>query len=112
MYKIDFYNKSKTCNLSTVKNTSSEARRDTIGNVVNVEYYYIELKHDIAMPCVPTWRTLRGVIETIWETLLLSDLVSLNGLYICAYMSNGTHRPVRFIKVDGKNKEMRICRVS
>lgn len=101
----------KTCNLSTVQNTPSEARRDTLGNSSKAVYYYIDFDKDITLPYFPTWRTLRGVIETIWETLLLSDLGSLNGLYICAYMSDGTYRQIRLIKVDIRCKEMRICRV-
>lgn len=97
----------KTCNLSTVKNTSSEARRDTS----SVMYYYIDYEYDDIAPNVPTWRTLRAAIEMIWDTLLISDLHSLNGHYICAYMTDGTSRRVRYIRIDEEGREMRICRV-
>lgn len=97
----------KTCNLSTVKNTTNEVRRDTS----SVMYYYIDFEYDELAPNVPTWRTLRATIEVIWDTLAISDLNSLNGHYICAYMANGTTRKVRYIRVDDERREMIISRV-
>ena len=99
----------KTCNLYTVKNTPSEARRNTS----SVIYYYIDFdfERDDVAPNVPTWRTLRGVIETIWDTLSVCDLTLMDGHYICAYMTNGTTRKVRYIRVDDERREMIISRV-
>lgn len=97
----------KTCNLSTVKNTPNEVRRNTS----SVMYYYIDYECDDIEPLVPTWRTLRAAIETIWDNLLISDLQSLNGHYICAYMTDGTSRRVRYIRIDEEGREMRVCRV-
>ena len=97
----------KTCNLFTVKNTPSEARRDAS----SVMYYYIDIACDDIEPIVPTWKTLRSAIETIWSTLSVCDLTSLDGHYICAYMTDGTNRKIRYITIDEKAREMRICRV-
>lgn len=74
-------------------------------------YYYIDFERDNIIPDVPTWLSLRGAIETIWDTLSISDLEYLNGHYICAYMSDDTRRRVRLLKVDREQREMRICRV-
>lgn len=97
----------KTCNLSTVKNTPSEARRDTS----SVMYYYIDITCDDIEPIVPRWDTLRSAIETIWDTLSVCDLISLNGHYMCAYMADGTSRKIWRITVDETVGEMRIGRV-
>lgn len=98
---------SKTCNLSTVKNTPSEARRNTS----TVVYYYIDFEVEPFMDIFPQWKTLRGVIETIWDTLSMVDLFSLDGLYICAYMSDGSTRRVRRISMDKIGRHIRISRV-
>ena len=97
----------KTCNLSTVKNTPNEVRRDTS----SVMYYYIDYEYDDIAPNVPTWKTLRSAIEMIWDTLSICDLESMDGHYICAYMTDGTSRRVRYIRMDKEGREMRICRV-
>lgn len=96
----------KNCNLSTVKNTPSEARRSTS----TVEYYYIDFQ-DSSFELVPRWRNLRAVIDCIWELLEDVDLYTLGGLYICAYMSDGSIRRVRYLEVDKENRHIRICRV-
>lgn len=97
----------KTCNLYTVKNTPSEARRDAS----SVMYYYIDIVGDDIEPLVPRWNTLRSAIETIWDTLSVCDLTSLDGHYMCAYMKDGTSRRVWRIAVDGTVGKMRISRV-
>lgn len=95
----------KTCNLSTVKNTPSEARRNA-----TTEYYYIDFQ-DPDLELVPRWRSLRAVIECIWELLENVDLYTLGGLYICAYMSDGNIRRVRYLALDKGNRHLRICKV-
>lgn len=100
-------NMRETCNLSTVKNTPSEARRDTS----TVEYYFINFRDITAPDVVPTWRTLRGVIESIWDLLEIEDLYFLGNLYICAYMSDGRIRRVRHIDIDIEERHIRISRV-
>jgi len=97
----------KSCNLSTVQNTPSEARRNTS----TVEYYFINF-HDNSDPViVPRWRTLRAAIECIWELLEDVDLYFIGGLYICAYHSDGNIRRVRYIALDKENRHIKICRV-
>ena len=97
----------KTCNLATVKNTPSEARRNTS----TVEYYFINFRDNTAPDVAPTWRTLRAVIESIWDLLAIEDLYFLGNLYICAYMSDGRIRRVRYLALDKENRHIRICRV-
>lgn len=97
----------KTCNLSTVNNTPSEARRSTL----TVEYYFINFRDKTAPDVVPTWRTLRGVIESIWDLLEIEDLYFLGNLYICAYMSDGSIRRVRHIDINQEERHIRISRV-
>lgn len=97
----------KTCNLSTVKNTPSEARR----NASTVVYYFINFRDDTAPDIVPQWRTLRGAIETIWDVLSVKDLYFLDGLYICALMPDNSVRRVRYISIDVAERHMRISRV-
>lgn len=97
----------KTCNLPTVKNTPSEARRNT----ASVVYYYIDFHEDANTDTVARWHTIRGVIETIWELLEDTDLYCLDGRHICAYMSDGSVRHVRYMSVDINNRSMRISRV-
>lgn len=97
----------KTCNLSTVKNTPSEARRNTSTLV----YYFINFRDKTAPDIVPTWRTLRDVIESIWNVLEIEDLYFLGNLYICAYMSDGSIRRVRHIDIDIEERHIRISRV-
>lgn len=97
----------KICNLSTVNNTPSEARRDTS----TVQYYFINFRDKTAPDIVPTWRTLRGVIESIWGVLEIEDLYFLGNLYICAYMSDGSIRRVRHIDIDIEARHIRISRV-
>lgn len=97
----------KTCNLFTVKNTPSEARRDT----PTVDYYYIDFFGETKELDVPRWRTLSDAIETIWESISISDMDCLDGHSIYAYMTDRTRKPVLFMRVDRDNRELRICRV-
>lgn len=97
----------ETCNLDTVKNTPSEARRSTS----TVEYYFINFRDNSETDTIPRWRTLRAVIECIWELLEATDLYFIGNLYICAYQSDGTIRRVRYLDLDKESRHIRICRV-
>lgn len=97
----------KTCNLFTVKNTPSEARSNTL----TVMYYYIDFLYETLDIDVLYWETLSGAIETIWEVLSVTDLTCLDRQSICAYMSDGTMKPVLFMRVDRECRELRISRV-
>lgn len=97
----------KTCNLDTVKNTSHEVRK----SASTVEYYFINFRDKTTPDVAPTWRTLRGVIESIWDLLEIEDLYFLGNLYICAYMSDGSIRRVRHIDIDIEDRHIRISRV-
>lgn len=97
----------KTCNLFTVGNTPSEARRNTS----TVEYYYIDFLYDTQETDVHRWLTLSSAIETIWDTLSIIDLDCVDGHSICAYMTDGTRIPVLFMRIDKERRELRISRI-
>lgn len=97
----------KTCNLFTVENTPSEARR----NASTVMYYFINYVDDLNNDDMPRWHSLRGVIETIWDLFETTELTFLNGLCICAYMSDNTIRYVRYISVDTQERNVTISRL-
>lgn len=97
----------KTCNLDTVKNTPHEVRK----SASTVEYYFINFRDKTAPDIVPTWRTLRAVIESIWDLLSIEDLYFLGDLYICAYLSDGSIRRVRHIDINQEERHIRISRV-
>ena len=99
----------KTCNLDTVKNTPSEARRDT--STLAVEYYFINFRDNSETDIVPRWRTLNAVIECLWELLEDVDLYFIGDLYICAYQSDGNIRRVRYLDLDKDNRHLTIRRV-
>lgn len=97
----------ETCNLATVNNTPSEARRNTS----IVEYYFINFRDKMTPDVVPTWHTLRAVIECIWDLLETDDLYFIGDLYICAYQSDGSVRHVRHIDINQESRHIRISRV-
>lgn len=87
-------------------NTTSKSQKSII-----VEYYFINFRDSTAPDVAPTWRTLRGVIESIWDLLSIEDLYFLGNLYICAYMSDGSIRRVCHIDIDQEERHIRISRV-
>lgn len=100
-------NMSKTCNLSTVKNTPSEARRDASC----VDYYYIDFCDDnrefseIASTC------LSRVINVIYDYLDERDIFFIEKMYVCARMTDGSTRRVFEISINDAERHLRISRV-
>lgn len=97
----------KICNLSTVKNTPSEAW----WKIAVVDYYFINFHDDTFDDIVPRWHSIGAVIEGIWNLLETEDLYFIGDLYICAYMSDGSIRRVRHIDIDKAERHVRISRV-
>lgn len=97
----------KTCNLSTVKNTPSEARR----NASHVDYYYIDFCDDnrelseIASTC------LSRVINVIYDYLDERDIFFIEKMYVCARMIDDSTRRVFEISINDADRHMRISRV-
>lgn len=61
---------SKTCNLSTVKNTSSEARRNTS----TVVYYYIDFCDNVDVISALTAGSVSKLIHVIFDYLDSRDI--------------------------------------
>lgn len=97
----------KTCNLSTVRNTPSEARRDTSC----VDYYYIDfcerdVVHDVIINI-----SLSRVINVIYDYLEERDIYCIEKMYVCARMIDGSIRQVFEITIDNVDRHMSISRV-
>lgn len=97
----------KTCNLSTVRNTPSEARRDTSC----VDYYYIDFcNRDIVHDAIINV-SLSRIINVIYDYLDERDIYFVDFLYICKRMMDGSTKRVFKITIDAIDRHMRISRV-
>ena len=97
----------KTCNLSTVKNTPSEARRDTSC----VDYYYIDFCDDKNDYGAIASKILSRVVNVIYDYLEERDIYIIDRMYICAQMVDGSKRRVFRISIDSVERHIRIHRV-
>lgn len=98
----------KTCNLTTVKNTPSEARRDTS----RADFYYIEASDDIEFDTSMQYETLQFMIDVIFDVLEYSDLSFLNNAIVYAYYSDGIKRPLFMFKNDVVEHSFRIIKLN
>ena len=97
----------KTCNLATVQNTPSEARRDTSC----VDFYYIDFCDDRDNFNEIVSVSLSRVVNVIYDYLEKRDIYCIERMYVCARMSDGTIRRVFMITIDAIDRHMRISRV-
>lgn len=97
----------KTCNLPTVQNTPSEARRDTSC----VDYYYIDFCDDRDDCNRIASTSLSYVVNVIYDYLDERDIYCIEKMYVCAQMKDGSTRRVFEITVDSVERHMRISRV-
>lgn len=97
----------KTCNLSTVKNTPSEARRDTSC----VDYYYIDFCDDKDDTNEIASNNISRVINVIYDYLDERDIYYIEKMYICARMTDGSIRRVFELSIDDVERHMRVSRV-
>lgn len=104
MLSVNMY---KTCNLFTVKNTSSEARRDTSC----VDYYYIDFCNDMAGCNEIVSTSLSRVVNVIYDYLDERDIYFVDFLYICKKMLDGSTKRVFKVSIDSSDRHMRIARV-
>lgn len=97
----------KTCNLSTVKNTPSEARRDAS----RVDYYYIDFcSLDVVSAAIANV-SLSRVMNVIYDYLDERDIYYIGRMYVCAKMIDGSIRRVFEITIDSVDRHMCISRV-
>lgn len=97
----------KTCNLSTVQNTPSEARRDTSC----VDYYYIDFCGNKDDSSVIASTLLSRVVNVIYDYLDERDIYIIDKMYICARMKDGSIRRMFEIHINSVDRHMRISRV-
>lgn len=98
----------KTCNLDTVLDTPSEARRNT----QCIDYYYIDFcdTRD-RLDNVAANISLSRVVNVIYDYLDERDIYYIDKMYICAKIKNGSMRRVFEITIDSVDRHMRISRV-
>lgn len=98
---------SKTCNLSTVYNTSHEVRKNTSC----VDYYYIDFCDiDIVHDAIADV-SLSRVMNVIYGYLEERDIYCIEKMYVCAKMLDGAIRRVFEITIDSVDRHMCIARV-
>lgn len=96
----------KTCNLSTVKNTPSEARKSTS----RAEYYYIQTVQSPDYDDDVQYRSVQCIIDMIYDILEYSDLSVLNNAVIYGHRSDGTNSPLYMFKNDVIEHSFRIIK--
>lgn len=99
----------KTCNLSTVKNTPSEARRDI---APKAEFYYIETIEDIDINDGMQFESIQFMVDVIFEVLEYSDLRTLDDAIVFGYYSDGTKKPLFMFKNDVVEHNFTITNIS
>lgn len=100
----------ETCNLFTVKNTPSEARRDA--STSRADFYYIETDGSIEYDNSMQYETLQFMIDVIFDVLEYSDLSFLNNAIVYAYYSGGMKRPLFMFKNDVIKHSFRIIKLN
>lgn len=96
----------KTCNLSTVKNTPSEARKSTS----RTEYYYIRTVQSPDYDDDVQYRSVQCIIDMIYDILEYSDLSVLNNAIIFSHNPDGTNSPLFMLKNDVVEHSFRIIK--
>ena len=96
----------KTCNLSTVKNTPSGARRSTL----RAEYYYIRTVQSPDCDDDVQYRSIQCIIDMIYNILEYSDLSVLNNAVIFRHSSDETDTPLYMLKNDVIKHSFRIIK--
>ncbi len=96
----------KTCNLSTVKNTPSEARRSTSTS----ECYYIKTIQTPDADSDMQYKSVQSIIDMIYDVLEYSDLSVLDDAVVFGYNADGTNRPLFMFKNDVVEYSFRIIK--
>lgn len=97
----------KTCNLSTVKNTPNEVRRNTS----SVDYYYLDFCDDNIECGEITGESLSRVMNVIYDYLDERDIFCIPVMFVCARMLDGSVKRIFKIIIDDVDRHMRISRV-
>lgn len=97
----------KTCNLSTVYNTSLEERKSTSC----VDYYYIDFCDDRDDFNEITSTSLSRVVNVIYNYLDERDIYSIETLYICKRLLDGSIKCIFKVSIDSLERHMCVSRV-
>lgn len=97
----------KTCNLDTVKNTPSEARRDT-----GAEYYYIEAFQPSDIDSNIQYQSVQCIIDMIYDILGYSDLSILDNAVVYGCYSDGIVQPLFMFKNDVVGHDFRVIKLN
>ena len=96
----------KTCNLSTVNNTPSEARRYAL----MCEYYYIKTVQTPEFDSDIQYKSVQCIIDMIYDVLEYNDLSILDNAIVFGYHTDGTSKPLFMFKNDVVEHSLRIIK--
>lgn len=98
----------KTCNLATVKNTPSEARRATL----RAEYYYIKTLNVTECDSSVLYQSVQCIIDMIYDMLDYRGMSVLDNAVIYGYYSDGSIKPLYLLKDDVLRHNFTIIKIS
>lgn len=98
----------KTCNLSTVKNTPSEARRDAS----RAEYYYIKMLNVTECDSNVYYQSVQCIIDIIYDMLDCRGISVLDNAIVYAHYSDGSEKPILMFKDDVLRHHFTIIKIS
>lgn len=98
----------KTCNLSTVKNTPSEARR----SASRAEYYYIKTLNITECDSNVYYQSVQCIIDMIYDMLDCRSMSVLDNAVIYGCYSDGSVKPLYLLKDDVLQHNFTIIKIS
>lgn len=98
----------KICNLSTIKNTPSEARRSTSG----AEYYYIKTLNVTECDSDIYYQSIQCIIDMIYNMIDYRGMSVLDNAVIYGRYSDGSVKPLFLLKDDVLQHNLTIVKIS
>lgn len=98
----------KTCNLSTVKNTPSEARR----SASRAEYYCIKTVHENNYYSIVQYKSIQCIIDIIYNVLEYNNMPALHNAIVFGCYSDGSSKPLFMFKNDVIKHHFTIVKIS
>lgn len=97
-----------TCNLSTVKNTPSEAR----SNTSEAEYYYIKTLNVTECDSDVYYKSVQCIIDMIYDMIDYRGMSVLDNAVIYACYPDGSVKPLFLLKDDVLQHNLTIVKIS
>lgn len=104
--QLDFMN--KTCNLATVKNTPSEARKDAL----RAEYYYIKTINVTKCDSDVCYKSVQCIIDMIYDMIDYRGMSVLDNAVIYGRYPDGSVKPLFLLKDDVLRHNLTIVKIS